>query len=131
MVRYFEIPYKHNGKSFTGADCWGFVVLYFENTLGTQLRDYKDIIPPAYADVRNSDIFLDNAETEFEKVETLRENDCILLNVDSKTPNHVAIYIGNGKIIHMIHPAGVVVSRLAEWQSKVHGYYRYRGVNAS
>lgn len=44
-----------------------------------------------------------NAEGFFEIKGDMRRGDIILMNVRSKVPNHAAVYLGNGTILHHLH----------------------------
>ncbi len=131
MLKYFQIPYCHNGRDFTGTDCWGFVILYFKEELGIALQDYKKDIPGYYSDIKNTDLFSSHTDEEYRKVTELKKYDLLLLCNGSKTPNHIAIYLGNRKIIHMMATTRVVISKLSVWKDKIYGMYRYNGeINA-
>jgi cell wall-associated NlpC family hydrolase len=41
--------------------------------------------------------------------------------------NHIAVYIGYGKIIHITLKSRVVIQRLADYANKVEGFYKYVG----
>lgn len=41
--------------------------------------------------------------------------------------NHVGVYIGKGKMIHITINRNVVVDPLDSWKHKILGYYRYSG----
>lgn len=45
-------------------------------------------------------------------------------SINPKYPNHVAIYVGGGRIIHA-QKHQVTVDRLSKWKHKVMGFYRY------
>lgn len=77
-LQYVGYPYKYGGNSLTnGSDCSGFVNLVFKNfgiTVPRQSYAFKSVGQPvAFANLKAGDIVV--------------------------YPGHVAIYIGNGKIV--------------------------------
>ena len=50
--------------------------------------------------------------------------------IRSSTPgfaNHIGIYIGKNRMIHIVLKRNVVVDRLSDWKHKIIGYYKYVG----
>lgn len=41
--------------------------------------------------------------------------------------NHLGVYIGNKKIIHITINRNVTIDRLDQWKSRIIGYYKYVG----
>ena len=41
--------------------------------------------------------------------------------------DHVGVYIGNGKMLHITITRCAVVDRVSEWENKIIGFYRYIG----
>lgn len=41
--------------------------------------------------------------------------------------NHLGVYIGSGRFIHVTKNRSVVIDRISNWKSKIIGYYRYVG----
>ena len=90
-------PYVWGGTSLTkGADCSGFVLSIFKN-YGVTLPHYSG----AQADCGTLITF-----------EELQPGDLIFYNNDNGVIGHVAIYIGDSKIIHASSPStGIKISR--------------------
>ncbi len=126
-MQYLEIPYATNKQGFDGADCWGFVLLYYENEFGVKLDNYKDL-PERYKDPKETSMFLEYSDDQFNRIDDsdLQKGDCLLICTNSVTPNHIAIYKGAGMIIHMNDPVGVIVSRYTDWKDRVYSIHRYK-----
>lgn len=82
------------------TDCYALVRDYFEDKLGVVLRDY-----PRNWEWWNEggDFYERYFVTEgFFKIDEseVRENDCFMACIRSKTPNHGGIYVGNSLILH-------------------------------
>lgn len=41
--------------------------------------------------------------------------------------NHLGVYIGNGRMIHITINRNVVIDRISSWKNKIIGYYKYVG----
>ena len=129
LVKYMSIPYIWGGSSFSGADCYGLVVLFYKEQFKLNIFDYKNLASQFEGDVSNSSAFSDNCEDEFVKIKEkdLKSGDIILFCNNSTTPNHIAIYLGNDKIVHMLDSRkGCCVSTLSVWKQKAYGYYRHK-----
>lgn len=122
--KYLSIPYKWNGDTEAGCDCYGLISLIYRNELGISLKQFK--IYDTYKDMEET-VFVDHANDEFVRVDSLEPYDVILLYNGKKYPNHVGLYIGAGKMIHITHRTKMpVVERVEAWREKIHSLYRHR-----
>lgn len=100
-----EIPYVGRPYAFGAMDCWSLVRDYHKREFGIELGDY-----PRYHE------FWKNSETNFFNDCWEKENlvdvtgamaqvgDIFFIQTDnSGNPNHVAVYIGDDKILHHCH----------------------------
>lgn len=82
-------------------DCYALVKDYYDEKLNIALPHYPR--PTVWHEVGNS-YLLDNFRAcgLFEEVplEDLQPNDCVLMQIASTVPNHVAVYVGDDKILH-------------------------------
>lgn len=53
----------------------------------------------------------------------------VVMKVNSLYCNHVGVYIGNGKFIHISRALGVLVSKVdnPRWRNIIHGFYQQKG----
>jgi cell wall-associated NlpC family hydrolase len=102
-------PYRWGGTSEAGFDCSGFTQYVFRE-LGTVLpRTSYDQFMTGTAVSRSS----------------LLPGDLVFFSTDEAGASHVAIYVGNGLIVHALnHRTGVIVSRLSD------EYYASRYIGA-
>lgn len=92
------VRYKSGGEGKNGVDCSGFVMKVYEKVTGYKLP-------------RNS-AAQQRACKSINKKE-LKAGDLVFFNIGSKRVNHVAMYIGDGNIIHASGSRGVVVDDLS------------------
>lgn len=93
------------GRQFSKGvlDCYALVKDHYSETLGIELPKYER--PAVWHEIGNS-YLLDNFRAcgLFEEVqlEDLQPNDCILMQIGSTVPSHVAVYTGDNKILHHV-----------------------------
>jgi len=127
-IKYLAIPYKHNGDTFDGCDCYGLIALIYREELGITIQPFK--MYESYRAV-DEDVFVDHAQDEFAPVneDALQPYDAILLYTDRKFPTHVGMYIGQGRFIHTrMRSKRPVVERLSVWRDRVYAFYRHKGL---
>jgi hypothetical protein len=98
--RYFE-NFGYEGRPFIHGifDCYTLVRDYYK-------RNFNIFLPTNIQ--RNwewwnkgENLYLENAkDCFFEEAEDVRKHDILLMKINSPVPNHAAIYIGDGKILH-------------------------------
>ncbi|MGA1846760.1 C40 family peptidase [Deferribacter abyssi] len=126
---YLKIPYKYNGRDETGIDCWGLVLLFYKREFRVKLSDYKHGTK-SYNELGNFISRQVASNGEFAPVKFLKFGDLLLIKNNSEVVNHIAVYIGENRILHALDGVGVVVSKLHLWKSKASMFLRYRGIHA-
>ncbi len=51
----------------------------------------------------------------------------VIKSADHDFANHLGIYIGNRRFIHITINRNVVIDRMSDWENKIIGYYKYVG----
>lgn len=92
------VRYKSGGEGKNGVDCSGFVMKVYEKVTGYKLP-------------RNSAAQQRICKSINKK--ELQAGDLVFFNIGGKRINHVAMYIGDGNIIHASGSRGVVVDDLS------------------
>lgn len=112
-------PFKVHGRNKEeGYDCYGLAmevlkrnglalpeIPYNTSEEGTQLRDY---------------VLSMNALKSVQKP----EKNCIIEIEIRHLPLHIAVYLGEGMIIHATWDMGVIIEPLRKYQKQVRGYYK-------
>jgi proteasome lid subunit RPN8/RPN11 len=104
---------------FGVLDCLTLVRDYFTERHGIEIPDFR--YEPRFWD-KGVNLYGENLPKHFVRVDPkdIRASDLILMKLESELPNHVAIYLGDGMILH--HPA--------EHLSGTHPYVYNRGYYA-
>jgi hypothetical protein len=129
--KYVGLPYLANGRTISGLDCWGLVVLVYCEELGIQLPS----LATEYVgtDPDNSTIIDLVAQTKdallkesWEQVTDPKLGDICVFNILGE-PVHVGIYIGEQKFLHVREGEYSVIESLDsyKWNRRLEGTYRY------
>lgn len=114
------IKFKIHGRDKNGYDCYGLAMEVLKRN-GICLPD----VPYNCIDERElirADIY---TKVDYEAVEKPYEN-CILEIEEKGLPVHVAVYIGEGKIIHSTQNRGVVIEPFRLYERKIRGIYKVK-----
>ena len=102
-ARWLGVPHRLGGLSKRGVDCSGFVTIVYQRIYGKKLaRSAADMLKRDCKRIRRGQ---------------LREGDLVFFYTGrgrKKRPNHIGIYLKNGKFIHTSTSKGVMVSSLSE-----------------
>ena len=102
-AHWLGVPHRMGGLTKRGVDCSGFVTIIYREVYGKQLaRSAADMLKHDCKRVRRG---------------KLREGDLVFFRTGrgrKRVPNHVGIYLKNGRFIHTSTSRGVMVSSLSE-----------------
>lgn len=102
-AKWLGVPHRMGGATKKGVDCSGFVAILYREVYNKQLsRSSADMLKYNCRRVGRS---------------KLQEGDLVFFRTGGgrkKVPNHVGIYLKNGRFIHTSTSSGVMVSNLSE-----------------
>ncbi len=114
-------PFVNGGRGPEEYDCYGLATDIFHR-FGIKLPDYR---------VSCEDASRINSTIDAEK--TARWKECevpqvpslVVMRFNSHLYNHVGVYIGSGKFIHIARKTGVRIDRITDlyWRHRIEGYY--------
>lgn len=107
----------HGRNKEDGFDCYGLAIEVLKRN-GIVLKDVF------YEKLENENEIRKNAflNTKTKRIGYLKKNCIILLTVNGE-PNHIAVYIGDGFIIHATKTNGVVIQPIHIWKKRIEGIY--------
>lgn len=96
---WLNVPYKYGGNKKSGIDCSALTKIFYKHVYG------KNVPRTAYRQYKS-----------FKRVpkKQLKRGDLVFFKTKSKRPNHVGIYLGNGKFVHASTKLGVTINSLNE-----------------
>ena len=123
-IKWLGIPFKDDAAegSFESCNCWGLVRLYYKEELGITLPVFS--IPEI--DVNKIAIALDENKSLYAKLNQPEINCIIPIRyVNQHYVDHVALYIGNNRLLHTNCRVGSHILKLNSplIQRRLSGYY--------
>ena len=120
--KYVNIPYKLFGTDVnTGMDCFTLLCHVFKEELNIIIpytsSDFLKMVDDQWYTKVHEQYFLNGAKNgDWKEVTKLQKHDLILMCLGStNVVNHVAMYVGNNKILQMIENR----------KSAIYDYHRY------
>lgn len=125
LSKYLGVPFKHEGRSLDGLDCYGLLVMVYRD-MGIELVDMEHY--DSDWSRRGSNFFIENYHLQWEQVITPRLFDVVLFKDCKGLANHLGIVLTRYRFIHSLIHAGTAVNNLNDrnWMPRVQGFYRYK-----
>lgn len=129
VKKYLGIPYKHQGRSLKGLDCWGLMMLIYKD-LGLDVFDIHDDYDLRWAR-KGKNYFMENYWRGWDKTDNPLPYDIVLMKNKSGIISHCGMVLLGDVFIHALLNTGVVISSLYDkrYSDSIEGYYRPRGLN--
>ena len=108
------------GISYFSLNCWELSREFYKLVFGVELKHYYMDRPKDRKEYQ--DIIYTN-KGDFTQVEDPEFGDLILLRIKG-LESHIAVYVGDGKLLHTTRNTGSVVDHVSKWKQLIAGYYR-------
>jgi len=109
------------GTPYDEKDCWGVVVAFY--------RLHGVAVPPFY-DLstrpchHTAQEMIATGKTYFKEIQHLEYGSIVLIRLHG-VPVHVAVYVGDGKILHTTRATGCILEPIRRWQAHIEAIYDY------
>lgn len=111
------VRFRPHGRSKEqGYDCYGLVIEVLKRN-GIEIPDIY------YSSLKEKEDKWNEFNSYFTKVEKPEVNCVVEISSFSQKRGHMAVYIGDGLIIHSLIKTGVVIEKLSHYEHKIEGYY--------
>lgn len=126
LTKFIGLPYKHMGRDFNGVDCFGLCWLIYS--------DYLKIEIPHFLEIQYTKNWYDTGKNHIlenvywvEKVNfPYQKFDGLLFIINNNIVNHIGLYIGNNKFIHIFDGITSRIERLNRyWSNRLYSGMRF------
>ena len=117
-----DINNCHNliGIPYEKINCWELCQKFYAQVFSVELQDYFD---PRYTENKNYvNSLIRTNESDFVKVRSPEFGDLITIKIKG-VECHIAIFLGNGLMLHTSKGTGSVIDRISRWNNMIVGYY--------
>ena len=111
------------GVSYEEMNCWDLTRSFYKKVFGLDLKHYYSDTPQDRDETQG---LIYTNKGDFVRVESPVFGDIILISVLG-LESHIAVYVGDGMLLHTGKRKGSVIDRLSHWDKVVVGYYRATG----
>ena len=104
-------------------NCWDLTRAFYSQVFDLELKHYYLDEPKDRSETQ--DLIYTN-KGDVVKVQTPKFGDLVILRILG-LESHIAVYLGEGRILHTSKRQGSVIDRLAKWDKVIVGYFRFPG----
>lgn len=126
-IEYLQIPYKHQGRDKSGADCFGLIRMFYANELGIFLPDFTEDYAQEWWKEKNYFVEL-YRQWKFQQTYELKRGNVILFKNTNHTLGHVGVIVNDESFMHMSREGcGIHSFSVGVWARQIHSIYTYVG----
>ncbi len=133
-IKYFRIPFKEKGRDFNGVDCYGLVFLFLKEEFGIVMPDYLELDYKIGTLGKDGKKYIERYEKDkpilsiYNKVDPPpKPFDILVFKNVAGIATHIAIYIGNNKILHTIRNRNPSITEYNNfWKNRLYGIFRIK-----
>ena len=133
-TKYFRIPFKEKGRDFNGVDCYGLVFLFLKEEFGIVMPDYLELDYKIGTLGKNGKKYIERCEKDkpilsiYNKVDPPpKPFDILVFKNVAGIATHIAIYIGNNKILHTMRNRNPSITEYNNfWENRLYGIFRIK-----
>jgi cell wall-associated NlpC family hydrolase len=111
------------GTPYERLDCWGIVREFYKLVFNLELKQYYEEVPET-RDMAKNIVYA--SMKDFEEVTGPRQFGDIFLIRLFGIESHIAVYLGNGTMLHTSKHSGCLIEKTARWERLIVGTYRIK-----
>ena len=127
--KYFGAVFKNRGRGPKEYDCLGLFLSVFKD-FGVEIPDYG-LSCRAVRQISALIKTMDSKGDNWKRLQAPVAPCAVCLKNHPEFPhlvNHVGVYVGNNKFIHILEGTGVILTDLKDiyWQRKIEGFWEWK-----
>ena len=126
--KYIEIPFKPQGRDFSGCDCYGLIYLFYKTEYNKELPLLTNSYDNPHEHKRIQDLItLEMPILNVVEIENPYEG-CVVLFKFVGYTCHMGIYIGKNKILHVMNKSNSVCEKIdsIRLRGRLEGFYEFK-----
>lgn len=108
------------GIPYSEKDCWGIVCDFYKIVFNVTLKQYYETVPET-RDIAKGIVY--DSMKDFVEVSDRKFGDLLLIKLFG-VESHIAVYLGNGTMLHTSKHSGCLIERINRWEKLIVGIYR-------
>jgi cell wall-associated NlpC family hydrolase len=123
---YIDIPFRFNGRTREGCDCWGLVKLIYKEKLGVDLPDYTGTYwNGLVSSLKEVARLMKKEKDKWQEISEPELYDVVLLRVGGIV-GHIGIILDKSRMIHITEGINSCVENYKSklWKTRIAGFYR-------
>lgn len=123
---YVGLPFLEGGRDRAGIDCWGILRLVYAERFGVDLPSFTGAYTLADKQA-TTDLMAGHMGPWREVKDGSEKIGDGLLMAARRSPSHIGIVVGNGRVLHIESRAGSVIEeyRASRLRRRLLGFYRH------
>jgi cell wall-associated NlpC family hydrolase len=114
--------YKHLiGIPYEEKHCWDLATFFYSSVMGIEISHVFS--GPHPGDKEKVAMLIQSNKGKFQEVKVAQFGDLVIIKLFG-IENHIAVYLGNGYILHTTKRIGSHIAPLKLWRNTIVGYYR-------
>lgn len=120
--RALHVPHVPGGGSWTGADCWGIVELYYREVLNREVVDRDTLVPGC----ESVEVGWSRAAERWRSSQTPEDHCLVVMRAGALRAGHVGVFYA-GSILHSRARHGCVFQPVSRLRRVLTDYLLIRG----
>jgi len=124
---YIGIPFQERGRTHAGIDCWGCLVLVYQEVFGIRLPSYEARYDTTKDRVAVARLFFqETTSARWRRIAMDAAAPPDVLSISLAGNSHAAILVTPDRFLHVLPGRETCIERIRpSWESRIDGVYRH------